>query len=176
LTEGILILLGAVLAYLFGRWQGEHQLLYERRVGVIEELSKRFEAMDREFSALFAPLGGGDPEKAKQAAESFDALWAYFRQNSLWLPLRVKNQVSAFLVEYREPFFKFTEEAMSQDLEIRRSERIRAWNDVWTKFRKDSPRIRQTLETEFRAALGSWRAWLAILLEYLPSSRRNQEP
>ena len=175
MLEVILVLLGAFLAYLFGRWQGEHQLLYERRVGVIEELSKRFEAMDRQFSALFAPLGGGDPAKAKEAADSFDALQTYFRQNSLWLPLRVKNQVGDFLVEYREPFFKFTDEAMVQDQEIRGSERIRTWNEVWTKFRKDSPRILQTLETEFRAALGSWRAWLTIVLEYLPSSRRNQE-
>src|SRR5215216_3959760 len=145
MPEVVLTILGAVLVYLFGRWQGEHELLYQRRAVAIEELFDRFEEVDRRFSALFAPLGGGDPEKAKQAAESFDALRAYFRQNSLWLPLRVKDQVSDFLVEYREPFFKFTEEAMSQDLELRTSARIRAWNEVWTKFRKESPRIRQTL-------------------------------
>jgi hypothetical protein len=34
--------------------------------------------------------------------------------------------------------------------------------------------IRQTLETEFRAALGSWRAWLAILLEDLSVFRQNR--
>ncbi|MBA3426242.1 MAG: hypothetical protein H0U04_17280 [Rubrobacter sp.] len=176
MLEGILILLGAFLAYLFGRWQGEHQLLYERRVAVIDELFNRFEDVDRQFSALFAPLGGGNPEAANQAGESFDALRAYFRRNSLWLPPRVSNQVNDFLARYREPFIKFTGEAMSQDPEMRTSERLKQWNDVWTAFKKDSPEIRQTLETEFRAALGSWRAKLAILLEYLSAYRQASRP
>ena len=67
---------------------------------------------------------------------------------------------------------------MAQDLEDEmegRSERIKKWNEVWAAYLKDSPEIRQTLETEFRAALGSWRAKLAILLEYIPTSRQNQE-
>jgi hypothetical protein len=167
---------GDVLVYLFGRWQGEHQLLYQRRAVAIEELFDRFEEVDRRFSALFAPLGGGDPEKAKQAAESFDALHAYFRRSSIWLPLRAKAQVSDFLGQYREPLIKFTQEAMAQDLEDEiegRSERIKKWNEVWVAYLKDSPEIRQTLETEFRAALGSWRAKLAILLGNL--SRQDQE-
>jgi hypothetical protein len=178
MPEVVLTILGAVLVYLFGRWQGEHQLLYQRRAVAIEELFDRFEEVDRRFSALFAPLGGGDPEKAKQAAESFDALHAYFRRSSLWLPLRAKAKVSDFLSQYREPFIKFTQEAMAQDLEDEmegRSERIEKWNEVWAAYLKDSPEIRQTLETEFRAALGSWRAKLAILLEYIPASRQNQE-
>jgi hypothetical protein len=45
---------------------------------------------------------------------------------------------------------------------------------VWTSFEKESPEIRQILETEFRAALGSWRAKLAILSEFLPASRSEQ--
>jgi hypothetical protein len=49
------------------------------------------------------------------------------------------------------------------------------WNEVWTAFEKDSPVIRQTLETEFRAALGSWRAKLAILFESLSVSRQIQK-
>jgi len=177
MSEEILaILLGAFLAYLFGRWQGEHQLLYQRRADALEELFDRFEEVDRQFSALYAPLGGGDPEKAKQAADSFNALHAYFRSKSLWLPLRARNQVSNFLEQYREPFIRFTQEAMAQDdPEMRTSERIRNWNEVWTAYRNDSPEIRWTLETEFRAALGSWRARFAILLEYLSASRRKQE-
>ena len=53
---------------------------------------------------------------------------------------------------------------MSQE---RSSQRIRKWNEVWTAFGEDSPMLQQTLETEFRAALGSYRAKLAILLEYI---------
>ena len=57
-AQAIITLLGAVLVYLFGRWQGEHQLLYQERVNVIKELFARFEEVERRFSALFAPLGG----------------------------------------------------------------------------------------------------------------------
>jgi hypothetical protein len=159
MPDSIPTIIGAVLVYLVGRWQGELQLLYEHRAVAIEELFDRFEEVDRRFSALFAPLGGGDPEKAKQVAESFDALHAYFRRSSLWLPLRAKAQVSDFLGHYREPFIKFTQEAMAQDLEDAiegRSERIKKGNEVWAAYLKGSPEIRQTLETEFRAALGSW--------------------
>jgi hypothetical protein len=52
---------------------------------------------------------------------------------------------------------------------------IEKWNEVWTAFTEDSPKIRQTLETEFRAALGSWRAKLAILLEFILAPRQNQK-
>jgi hypothetical protein len=176
MSEVILTILGAVLVYLFGRWQGEHQLLYQRRVQVIAELFDRFEDVERTFSALMAPLGGGDPEKGRQAAEGFNALQQYYRRNSIWLPLRVSKQVSGFLTQYREPFDEFTEEVMLQDFqEGPQGGRIRTWNDVWTAFRKDSPEIRQALETEFRAALGSYRAKLAILLEYIPTTHQDQK-
>jgi hypothetical protein len=39
-------------------------------------------------------------------------------------------------------------------LQDHQPERIEKWNEVWTAFKKDSPEVRQTLETEFRAALG----------------------
>jgi hypothetical protein len=170
--EVILVLLGAFLAYLFGRWQGEHQLLYQRRLEVIDELFDRFEDVDQRFSALFHPVGDGNPEEAQQAAKSFNDLQGYYRRNSLWLPLRVSNQVSGFLARYRKPFNDFTTALMSRGIEPGYADR---WNAVWTAFGEDSPRIRQTLETEFRAAYGSWRAKLTLLLEYLPFSRRNQE-
>lgn len=170
--EVILTVLGAFLVYLFGRWQGQHQLLYQRRVEVIDGLFNRFEDVDQKFYSLFHPVGGGSPEEAKQAAESFNALQGYYRQNSIWLPLRVSNQFSDFLARYRKPFNDFTSVLISRGYQPGYAER---WNEVWTAFEKDSPEIRQTLETEFRAALGSWRAKLAILLESISAYRQNQE-
>jgi hypothetical protein len=173
MPEGILAILlglGAFLAYLFGRWQGEHQLLYQQRLEVIDELFGRFEDVYQQFSALFAPFGGGDPQDAQRAAETFNALQAYYRRRSIWLPLRASNQVSDFLTRYRGPFNEFASEVISQG---RRPGRVEKWNAVWRAFEKDAPELQQTLETEFRAAYGSWRAKLAILLEYLPASRQK---
>ena len=74
MPEVILTILGAVLVYLFGRWQGEHQLLYQRRAEVMGELFGRFEDVDQKFHSLFQryDIGGepDKPEKAKLAAES----------------------------------------------------------------------------------------------------------
>jgi hypothetical protein len=76
MPEIILTILGAVLVYLFGRWQGEHQLLYQRRVEVMAELFDRFEDVDQRFYSLFHWYdAGGEPaklEKAKLAAKSFN--------------------------------------------------------------------------------------------------------
>jgi hypothetical protein len=176
MPEVILTILGAVLVYLFGRWQGEHQLLYQRRAEVMGELFNRFEDVDQQFYSLFHwyDAGGepGKPQKAKLAAKSFNDLQGYYRRNSIWLPLRVSNQFSDFLARYREPFNEFTSAVISQG---HQPGRVEKWVEVWTAFEKDSPEVRQTLETEFRAALGSWRAKLAILLQYLSSSRLDQK-
>jgi hypothetical protein len=172
MPEALLIVLGAFLVYLFGRWQGEHQLLYQRRVEIIGKLFDHFEDVDQKFHSLFHPYGGGQPEEAKQAAESFNVLQGYYRRNSIWLPPRVSKQFGDFLARYRNPFNEFTSAVISRDYQPGYAEK---WNEVWTAFEKDSPEIRQTLETEFRAALGSWRAKLAILLQYISAPRQDQK-
>src|SRR5829696_3697760 len=129
MPEVVLTILGAVLVYLFGRWQGEHQLLYQRRVEVIDELFDRFEDVYQEFLVLFDPVGGGSPEGAKRAAESFNALQGFYRRKSIWLPLRVSNQFSDFLARYRKPFIEFTSEMINpEDREPGYAER---WNALW---------------------------------------------
>jgi hypothetical protein len=173
MPELITVALGAILAYIFGRWQGEHQLLYQRRAKVIDKLFEQLEDVEQNFAALVHRLGGGSPEGAKQAAESFNALQGYYRRNSIWLPLRVSNQVSDFLARYRKPFNDFISMLESRGYQPGYTER---WNEVWSAFEQEAPEIRQTLESEFRAALGSWRAKLAILLEYLSVSRQGQKP
>lgn len=176
MPEVVLTLLAAFLAYLFGRWQGEHQLLYERRVRTIDELLDRFEDVDQRFYSLFHWYdAAGDPdkpEKARLAAASFNDLQGYYRRNSIWLSIRTSNRFSDFLARYRKPFSEFTSAVLMGEPG---TGRVGKWNKVWTDFEKDSPEIRQTLETEFRAALGSWRAKLALLLEYVSAARQDQE-
>jgi len=73
MTQIIITALGAALFYLFGRWQGEHQLLYQRRVQVIDELFGRFEDVDQEFYSLFHWYDAGGeldkPEKVQRTIE-----------------------------------------------------------------------------------------------------------
>jgi hypothetical protein len=172
----LLLILGAVLAYMFGRWQAEHERLYEQRARVIADLFSRFEDVDQRFYSLFNWIDlAGEPdkqEKARLAAQSFNELQGYYRQNSLWLPRRTSNQFSSFLARYRKPFNDFTNVAMRRDGE---QGSVEKWVEVWSAFEKESPEVRQTLETEFRAALGSWRARLVIFLDYLSTLRRNRD-
>jgi hypothetical protein len=176
MPEVIFTILGAVLVYLFGRWQGEHQLLYQRRAEVMGELFGRFEDVDQKFYSLFQRYDAGGepdkPEKAKLAAESFNDLQGYYRRNSIWLPLRASNQFSDFLARYRDPFNEFTSAVISRDPQ---QGRVEKWDEVWSAFEKDSPEVRQTLETEFRAALGSWQAKLAILLDRVKATQRDEK-
>src|SRR5215203_6176985 len=128
MPEVILTILGAVLVYLFGRWQGEHQLLYQRRAEVIDKLFDRFEDVDQKFYTLFNRYDAGGepdkPQKARLAAESFNDLQGYYRRNSIWLPLRASNQFSDFLARYRGPFNEFTDAVILQD---HQPERIEKW-------------------------------------------------
>jgi hypothetical protein len=89
--------LGAVLAYMFGRWQAEHQRLYEERARVIADLFSRFEDVDQKFDSLFHWIDlAGEPdkrEKASLAAQSFNELRGYYRRNSICLPPRTSARV-----------------------------------------------------------------------------------
>ena len=118
----------------FGRWQAEHERLYERRAQVIAELFSRFEDVDQAFRVFFDPVGGGDLEKARQAATSFDAMQGYYRRNSIWLPLRISNQLSDFLARYRGPFNEFTFAVSPQDRQDRQPGHVEKWDEVWTAF------------------------------------------
>jgi hypothetical protein len=172
MTEVVVTVVGAILVYLFGRWQGEHQLLYQRRVEVLEKLFDQLEDVDQDFYALFHWYGGGQPEQAERAAKSFNAMQTYYNRKSIWLPIRVSNRVGNFLARYRQPFIEFTSAVIYE--EEREPGYVEEWNRVWYAFRQESPEIKQALETEFRAAYGSWRARLAILLEYVPAPRPDQ--
>jgi hypothetical protein len=173
MPELIVTVVGAILVYLFGRWQGEHQLLYQRRVEVIEKLFDQLEDVNQDFYTLFHFYGGGQREQAERAAESFNAMQSYYNRKSIWLPIRVSNRVSNFLARYRQPFIEFTSAVLyEEELE---PGYVEEWNRVWYAFRQESPEIKQALETEFRAAYGSWRAKFAILLEYMSASRQDQK-
>ena len=171
--QDALLVLGAVLAYMFGKRQAEHERLYELRAWVIADLFSRFEDVDQRFYSLFhgVDLAGehDKQEKARLVAQSFNELQDYYRRNSIWLPPKTSDQFGGVLARYRKPFRDFTAMLTSRDDDELGS--TSTWVEVWTAFEKDAPEVRRTLETEFRAALGGWRARLAILIEYLLALR-----
>jgi len=136
-----------VLGYLLGRRKTVHDRLYEERAKVVASLFERFETVDQRFFSLVHPYdSGGEPdkkEKAKLAAESFNELQTYYRHNSIWLSRGASGKVKNFLEQYRKTFQEFRDRVD-----------VVEWKQVWTRFEKESPEIRERLEIEFRAALG----------------------
>jgi len=171
-TEVVVTVVGAVLLFLFGRWQAEHERLYERRAEVIARLFECVEDLDQKCFSLFHWLDSGGepdkPQKAKLAADSFNEMQGYYRRNSIWLTPRTSAQVNDFLNRYKKSMSEFNYEVIGRQHQLGEVEK---WHEIWTSYQKESPEIRQTLETEFRAALGSWRARLTLLSKEISSYR-----
>ena len=150
LTQPVATLFGpvitVVLGFLVGRRKTVHDRLYEERAKVVASLFERFESVDQRFYSLIKPYDqAGEPnkrEKAKLAVESFNELQSYYRCNSIWLSRGTSSRVKSFVDEYRQVFKDYD------------TEDIQKWLDVWKSFEKESPEIKERLETEFRAALG----------------------
>jgi hypothetical protein len=152
-------LLAVVLAYFFGRRQTEHERLYTRRAEVIAALFERFETVDQRIFALVSPFDlAGEPdkaEKAKLAGESFNDLQKYYRGNSIWLSRGTSKLFGSFLERYKETINEFAIYVVRHD---EQPQSIDKWHEVWKRFERESPEIREVLEEEFRAALGERRA------------------
>ncbi len=170
-------LLAVVLAYVFGRRQTEHERLYTRRAEVIAALFERFEDMDQRLHSLvsvFDEAGGPDKkEKARLAAESFNDLQRYYRSNSIWLSRGTSSRFNDFLQRYRATINDFVIKVVTN--EDRHRALVEEWDAIWQRFQKESPEIRDTLETEFRAALGDRRAKMALLKRWLLRSGSSQK-
>jgi hypothetical protein len=168
----------AILAYVFGRRQTEHERLYTRRAEVIAELFKRFKDVDERVYELLHPIGfAGEPDKstkAKLATEAFNELQAYYQRHSIWLSRRTSRQMQAFIAQYRVPvrdFPRWYEDRTDPDVPAE-DRSIQKWVGMWERFEQTSPDLRAALEEEFRAALGDRRAKIALLWRS-PRSNRN---
>ena len=142
--------IAAVLGVWFGRRKTVHDRLYEERAKVVAALFERYETVDQRFASLVHPMDlSGEPdknEKAVLAAKSFNELQDYYRRKSIWLSRGTSDRVRSFIDRYRQTFHDFQEDSPYHNPEI--------WIQVWQRFEKESPEIRERLETEFRAALG----------------------
>jgi hypothetical protein len=116
------------------------------------------------------PGEGDKKEKARLAVRSFNDLLAYHRRNSIWLSSQTARHMSDFIEHYRGIFRDFAGRAGYP-------EEAEKWTEVWQRFDKEFPKLREVLEEEFRASLGDTRAKLARLQRRsgpeLPQSRED---
>ncbi len=143
---------------------------------------ERFEDMDQKVFSLVRPFEpGGEPdkkEKARLAGESFNELQSYFRRNSIWLSRRTNKLLSGFLERYKQTINNFVIRVVTN--EDRYGALVNEWDEVWRQFEKESPKIREELEEEFRAAIGERRAQIAhswkVVQEFADKLGMGSEP
>jgi hypothetical protein len=158
----IAVLLAASLAYVFGRWKTVHDRLYERRADVIAAIFERFETLDQQVASMLSPRDyAGEPskdEKAQLAVDSFNDLQKHYRSNSIWLSRGTSRVVDGFLIKYRKTIEDFVRVQRRVSRESDEPKDLEGWIKTWTSFRKESPEIKDRLDTEFRAVFGDHRA------------------
>jgi len=145
-----------VFGYFVGKWRTEQQRIIEERAKALSGLFQRYLDLEQRVYLLVEPdvlPGGSDKEtKYSNVVESFNELKAYHLRNMIWLSRLTTQRVDHFLERYREyvkPFGPFREE------EVGRTDTYEEWRDVWDSFQEESPKLRATLEEEFRAVLGN---------------------
>ena len=160
----LVVLVTSVVGYFFGKRQTEQQRIIEERAKVLSDLFKRYVDLEEQVYLLVQILDlSGEPdrkEKYRRAAESFNNLLAYHRRNSIWLSRPTARYVDRFIESYREyfkPFGPFREEE-----EVGRPDTAEEWLNAWQRFQKESPKLRDTLEEEFRRALGHGATWAKL--------------
>jgi hypothetical protein len=97
------------------------------------------------------------------AAESFNELLAYHRRNSLRLSRGASKQMSAIKERHRKSITDFR--GTNPDYPYSPDD----WLQIWQRFDKESPEMREILEDEFRASLGDTRAKLSRLRRWFRS-------
>jgi len=95
-------------------------------------------------------------EKAKLAGESFNDMQSYYRRNSIWLSGETNELVGDFLDRYKRMINDFVIRVVTN--EDRHGALVNEWGEVWKRYEKESPEIREKLEEEFRIAIGERRA------------------
>ncbi len=160
MATAIAAVLVAILAYFLGKRQTVDERLYTKRSEVIAALFERFEDMDQKVWSLVKPFEfGSEPdkkEKAKLAGESFNDMQSYYRRNSIWLSGETNELVGDFLDRYKRMINDFVIRVVTN--EDRHGALVNEWGEVWKRYEKESPEIREKLEEEFRIAIGERRA------------------
>ncbi len=142
----------------------EHEVtftgLQQKRAEVIAELYKLLVKAYWEAESFTSPMEwAGEPSKKEKYITANNAIVDYFRffdQHRIYLSTGLCEQLESFAKEIREPVIRFGAWVRHESLSGQAAQDMNdAWDNSWHKVRDEVPKLRQAIEREFRALLGS---------------------
>jgi len=134
--------------------------LDEKRAGVVAELYKLLVRAYWEAESFTTPMEfAGESGKQEKFATAQNAITDYFRffdQHRIYISEDLCKQLESFARELREPVNHFGSwlryDNVTDQAAIRMND---AWDTAWKKVRDDVPKLRASIEKEFRTIIGS---------------------
>ncbi len=144
----------------------EHQTrfsrLHDRRLEVIAEVYSRIVAVEEAARLLVVPLreAGTEPESdsRQRVIDEYNQLWTYFSRHRIFLPSDLSDELEELTKRMRRAMDEFIRLRISDDSGMVRSEGTRTWLEIWNEVSDDLPKVRKSIEAEFRSLLDVVRA------------------
>jgi hypothetical protein len=142
----------------------EHEIrfskLHEKRARVIAQLYKLLVKATWEAESFTTPMEwAGEPDKKEKYVTAQNAIAAYFRffdQHRVFLSPSLCTQLENFAKEVRGPVISFGVWVRHDHLSGKPAEdKNNAWDAAWKKVKDDVPKLRASIEAEFRSLLGA---------------------
>jgi len=155
------VLAGYFVRKLLDARQIRYKRLYERRAEVIDQLYEGlFEAGD--LLRVWGSHIGYQEKQGRDFERRYDALYRYYRANSLWVDDQTREKLDTFFKEARDVHHMITDlreyrlpeewkEAQSGVEQPRTKAEARAW--VREKVAKEIPNLMEQLRDDFREIL-----------------------
>lgn len=152
------ILVGSVVGYFTGLWQGQRQTQYQRRVEVITELRRRLREFRESFANMTTPPEWRMPEEqfrveeVEEVSEKLDALTGYFEDNAGWIDEETRERLDKLTDEYA---FRWADVRGRVDAKEDAKEVLRAaWNWLGQAVKEE-----EEINEGFERALGMHAPW-----------------
>jgi acetylornithine deacetylase/succinyl-diaminopimelate desuccinylase-like protein len=134
--------------------------LDEKRADVVAELYKLLVRAYWEAESFTTPMEwAGEPGKQEKYVAAQNAIADYFRffdQHRIYISEDLCRQLESFARELREPVNHFgvwlRHDHVTGQAAVQKND---AWDAAWKKVREDVPKLRASIEREFRTIIGS---------------------
>ena len=134
--------------------------LDEKRADVVAELYKLLVRAYWEAESFTTPMEwAGEPGKKEKYVAAQNAIADYFRffdQHRIYISEDLCGQLESFARELREPVIRFgvwlRHDHVTGQAAVQKND---AWDAAWKKVREDVPKLRGSIEREFRTIIGS---------------------
>jgi len=125
------------------------ETIYQKRVEILTELSKKIYKTEKSFKSLMSPLQGGEEmtklEKGKVAAESANDFLDYLNENRIYLNDCLEEKFELINSEMKDAWA--THQAARWD---DRKPDTEMWIKAWEKVEKEIPAMNKEVRKEFR--------------------------